>query len=126
MSTATGRRAEAAAADYLRRHGFCVLECNWRTRWCEIDIVASKGDVVYFVEVKYRRRDDWGSGLEYVTHRKLRQMYFAAHFWAAQTIVWSRLNSRVIHRASSVVSLLDSFANFLSVFLRFLVSVPKL
>jgi ribonuclease HII len=84
MSTATGRRAEAAAADYLRRHGFCVLECNWRTRWCEIDIVASKGDVVYFVEVKYRRRDDWGSGLEYVTHRKLRQMYFAAHFWAAQ------------------------------------------
>jgi uncharacterized protein (TIGR00252 family) len=84
VSTHVGRQAEVVAADYLRRHGFTVLEQNWRTRWCEIDIVAQKASVLYFVEVKYRGRTDWGGGLEYVTRRKVRQMYFAAQFWMAQ------------------------------------------
>lgn len=84
MSTIVGRQAEAIAADYLRSHGFTVLAQNWRTRWCEIDIVASKGDATYFVEVKYRSRSDWGSGLDYITRTKVRQMYFAAHFWLAR------------------------------------------
>lgn len=82
MSTFIGRMAEQAAADYLRRHGFEVLAQNWRTRWCEIDIVARRGQTVCFVEVKYRGRTDWGSGLDYVTRRKVQQMYFAAEFLA--------------------------------------------
>jgi uncharacterized protein (TIGR00252 family) len=84
VSTAVGRRAEAAAAEYLMRNRFTVLQRNWRTRWCEVDIVASRPGTVYFVEVKYRGRTDWGSGLDYITRHKVRQMYFAAHFWAAQ------------------------------------------
>lgn len=77
----TGRRAEAAAAAYLVRHGYQILEQNWRTRYCEIDIVALKSRVVYFVEVKYRRDNRWGSGLDYVTPAKLQQMSFAARLW---------------------------------------------
>lgn len=77
----TGRRAEAAAAAYLVRHGYQILEQNWRTRYCEIDIVALKSRVVYFVEVKYRRDSRWGSGLDYVTAAKLQQMSFAARLW---------------------------------------------
>lgn len=83
MSTHIGRAAEQTAAQYLRRHGFEVLTQNWRTRWCEIDVVAVRGSMVYFVEVKYRRSADWGSGLDYVTPRKVQQMYFAAEFWLA-------------------------------------------
>lgn len=83
-TTAIGRRAEDAAATYLARRGYTVLDRNWRTRWCEIDIVAQKDQVVYFVEVKYRRSDCWGSGLDYITPAKLRQMRFAAEFWIAR------------------------------------------
>ncbi len=83
MSTETGRAAENAAAEYLIERGFKVLEQNWRTRWCEIDIVAEKDKVVYFVEVKFRKNENWGSGLEYITPKKLKQMQFAAEFWVS-------------------------------------------
>jgi Holliday junction resolvase-like predicted endonuclease len=54
---------------------------NWRTRWCEIDIVAERRGVLYFCEVKYRRTNRQGGGLEYITPKKLGQMRFAAESW---------------------------------------------
>lgn len=80
----TGRQAEETAARYLETQGFTVLEQNYRTRWCEIDIVAEKAGVHYFVEVKYRRSSAQGGGMEYITSKKLRQMSFAASFWLAR------------------------------------------
>jgi uncharacterized protein (TIGR00252 family) len=77
----TGRQAEAAAAAFLQAHGFKIIEQNWRTRWCEIDIVAETSGGVYLVEVKYRESARQGSGLEYVTAKKLKQMRFAAEAW---------------------------------------------
>lgn len=84
MSTEVGRRAEQVAAEYLESRGYRVHSLNWRTRWCEIDIVATKNSVVYFVEVKYRRTNAFGGGLDYITSRKLAQMHFAAEFWMAR------------------------------------------
>lgn len=84
MSTATGRAAEAAAAEFLQAKGCTVLAQNWRTRWCEIDIVATREHITYFVEVKYRASATWGDGLAYVTPQKIRQMRFAAEFWCAK------------------------------------------
>ncbi len=77
----TGRRAENAAAAFLRAKGCDVVEQNWRTRQCEIDIVARRGEELYFVEVKYRRTNNYGAGIEYITPKKLEQMRFAARSW---------------------------------------------
>ncbi len=84
MSTALGRAAEDAAAAFLRAKGCEVLAQNWRTRWCEIDIVAYRQGTIYFVEAKYRSSQNWGSGFDYITPRKLQQMHFAAEFWCAK------------------------------------------
>lgn len=90
MSTKTGQQAESAAAHYLKQHGFTIIGKNWRTRWCEIDIIASKGEEIYLVEVKYRQNDHHGLGLDYITHKKQQQMHFAAEFWlATQSRLWS-------------------------------------
>jgi|SRR3989338_5574854 len=78
-----GREAEAAAAQFLIQNGYKILSQNWRTRHCEIDIVAIKKRTIYFIEVKYRQNAAQGSGLEYVTPKKLKQMELAARFWAA-------------------------------------------
>ncbi len=80
-SVASGRRAEAAAAAFLEHKGCRILARNWRTRMCEIDLVAERGGVVYFCEVKYRSHSRQGSGLDYITPKKLRQMHFAAESW---------------------------------------------
>lgn len=77
----TGRRAEAVAAVFLQRKGCEILNQNWRTRWCEIDIVARREQIIYFCEVKYRVRNTQGSGFEYITPQKLRRMRLAAESW---------------------------------------------
>lgn len=84
-STYTGRKAEAAAAVYLEMRGYKIIEQNFRRPRCEIDIIASKDDVIFFVEVKYRRSNDQGGGFEAITASKLNQMRFAAEIWVQET-----------------------------------------
>lgn len=81
---AHGREAEAAAAAYLEKLGYKILSQNWRTRQCEIDIVAAMKKTIYCIEVKYRQNAAQGRGLDYITPKKLQQMHFAAEVWASQ------------------------------------------
>lgn len=76
-----GHEAEKVAAEYVESEGYRVKELNWKTRYCEIDIVAEKDKCVYFIEVKYRERSVWGGGLDYITPQKIKQMSFAAEMW---------------------------------------------
>lgn len=80
-TTETGLRAEARVAEELRQQGHKIVARNWKTKVCEIDIIAKKEDVVYFVEVKHRYQAAQGSGLEHITQQKLRRMDFAARVW---------------------------------------------
>jgi uncharacterized protein (TIGR00252 family) len=82
-TTDIGRQAETAAADYLKSKGYEIIDNNWRTRWCEIDIVAKKHRTVVFTEVKYRKSSSWGDGLDAITPKKLQQMSFAAELWVS-------------------------------------------
>lgn len=77
-----GDLSETAAAEELVRRGHKILERNWRTKYCEIDIVSSKDDTIYFSEVKHRKSDRGGDGLAAITPRKLRQMQFAARLYS--------------------------------------------
>lgn len=76
-----GAKAEEEVAEYLKDRKYKILARNWKTRWCEIDIVAEKDRVVYFVEVKYRSNTAQGSGFDYITPSKLKKMELAANSW---------------------------------------------
>lgn len=78
-----GDKGEQAVADWLAADGHEIIARNWRTRYCEIDIVSMKGEVLYFTEVKYRKNDDFGDGLAAITAKKQRQMRFAAELFLA-------------------------------------------
>ena len=78
-----GDKGEQAAADWLAADGHEIVARNWRTRYCEIDIVSVKDEVLYFTEVKYRKNDDFGDGLAAITTKKQRQMRFAAELFLA-------------------------------------------
>jgi len=77
-----GDRAEEVVAEYLRDKGHEILKRNWKTKFCEIDIVSRKDDTVYFTEVKYRKNDEAGGGIAAITPKKLKQMKFAAEYFA--------------------------------------------
>ena len=78
-----GNTAEDEATRYLEKCGHQILARNWKTKYCEIDIVSEHSDVVYFTEVKYRRQPRQGGGLAAITPKKLHQMRFAARIYAS-------------------------------------------
>lgn len=77
-----GDESETVAANELVRRGHTVLERNWKTKYCEIDIISAKGGVIYFTEVKHRRNSTGGDGFMAITPKKLNQMRFAAKLYA--------------------------------------------
>jgi len=83
-----GRAAENAAATYLARAGFKVLERNVRLGHGEIDLVCRDGDVVVFVEVKCRRAS-WGDSPAAAVswHKQRRLTRLAQHY-----LKWRRLD----------------------------------
>lgn len=83
-----GDLAEDEACKYLENNNYKVIDRNWRTKYCEIDIVAVKNKVIYFVEVKYRRKDNQGGGLEAVNATKQKQMTFAAEIWLSNNSLY--------------------------------------
>ena len=84
----SGHAAEQDAAKYLKNLGYKIIEINWKTKFCEIDIVAEKDKTIHFVEVKSRKNAKQGYGLEYITSKKLKQMRFAAEMWVSSN-KWS-------------------------------------
>ena len=79
-----GDRGEQATADWLVADGHEIIARNWRTRYCEIDIVSLKDGTLYFTEVKYRKNNNFGGGLAAITTKKQRQMRFAAELFMAK------------------------------------------
>lgn len=72
-----GDFAEDIAADYLKKNGHKIIARNYKTKTYEIDIVSKKNEIYYFTEVKYRKNDKSGDGLDAITSKKLNQMVFA-------------------------------------------------
>lgn len=77
-----GDAAETEAANFLVRNGHSVIGRNWKTKYCEIDIISKKDDTIYFTEVKYRKNNNSGDGLAAITDKKLKQMKFAAEYYS--------------------------------------------
>ncbi len=76
-----GRAAETLAAEHLTARGFDILARNWHNRWCEIDIVARRAQVIHIVEVKYRANTAYGRAAEYISRDKSARLIRAAAAW---------------------------------------------
>ena len=76
-----GDRGEEIAARHLRERGWTVLDRNFRLGRKEIDLVARRGEVVAFVEVKTRGGRGYGHPLEAITWKKRREIGQVAQAW---------------------------------------------
>lgn len=72
-----GEEGEGLAARFLEARGYRIVARRWRGAGREIDLIAEKGDVVAFVEVKTRRAMLAPPALA-VDQRKRRQLAAAA------------------------------------------------
>ena len=76
-----GDRGERLAAEYLEAAGWTILARNFRLGHREVDLVARRGEVVAFVEVKTRAGLGYGHPLEAITARKRREIQQVAQVW---------------------------------------------
>ncbi|MCH8050290.1 YraN family protein [Patescibacteria group bacterium] len=53
-----GQVGEDVACRFLVKHGFSLVERNYQKKWGEIDIIARKGKILHFVEVKTVSREN--------------------------------------------------------------------
>ena len=80
-----GRWGEAAVASDLRKKGWRILAAGYRCRFGEIDLIATDGTFLSFIEVKLRKNTQHGTAAEAVNLRKRErlqstaQLYLAAH-----------------------------------------------
>ena len=72
--TQTGRWGEEVAAKYLYGRGYEIVERDWHSSHRDIDIIAQRGNLFVFVEVKTRSSSDFGSPLDAIDYEKRRNL----------------------------------------------------
>lgn len=76
-----GRKGEDLACKYLKKHGYKIIERNFRTPFGEADIIAFKDDTYCFVEVKARSGDGYGLPSEAVNKAKQQRYHRIAEYF---------------------------------------------
>lgn len=87
-----GHIGEEVASKFLQNKGFVIIERNFRKPWGEIDIIAEKGGIVRFIEVKAVSREntpDFSREMDYrpeemVTVSKLIKLARTANLYMEQ------------------------------------------
>lgn len=83
----TGKQGEIEAVRYLREKGYEIVAQNYRHQHAEIDVIAKKGRLLLFAEVKTRTNLSYGHPEEFVSYAKARlimkaaEHYIFAHGW---------------------------------------------
>lgn len=89
---AKGRSAERRAEVLLWFKGYRILARRFRSGQGEIDLIAKRGGVIAFIEVKYRARAE--AAIESVSERQRRRILGGARAFIAQHPKYARLTSR--------------------------------
>lgn len=92
----TGVLGENLAVDYLLKKGFSILHRNWRHRHWEVDVIATLGNTLHFIEVKTRRTKKFGFPEEDVSKKKLENLINAAEEFLFLNPEWKRLQFDIL------------------------------
>ncbi|RAX39478.1 YraN family protein [Rhizobium tropici] len=87
-----GHMAEYLAAAFLMLKGYRIVAIRHRTKLGEIDIVARKGDLAIFVEVKSRRGAQ--EAIDAVSFSSQNRIRAASDLWLARQPDFARLSQR--------------------------------
>ena len=77
----TGKQGEEAAVRYLREKGYEIMTRNYRYQHAEIDLIAKRGKLLAFVEVKTRTNLSYGNPEEFVSYTKSKLVMKAAEHY---------------------------------------------
>jgi putative endonuclease len=94
--TDTGKVGEELAVNYFSQNGYVILHKNWRHSHWEVDIIATKDNLLHFIEVKTRTTKKFGLPEESVTKKKIQNLLNAAEEFVYQHPQWKRIQFNVL------------------------------
>ncbi len=112
-STASvGERMERLASDFLARQGLRTVARNYSCRFGEIDLVATDGALLIFVEVRYRQSSRFGTPAETVDASKQRRLAAAAAHYLQRhpSVLPCRFDVVAINGQDQIRWVIDAFA----------------
>ena len=91
---ALGKKGEDMVTGFLIKNGHTILKRNYLCRFGEIDIIARKGEMLLFVEVKTRKENSLVSPKEAVDSHKIARMIKASQDYLSKTVEEAELQPR--------------------------------
>lgn len=85
-----GQAGEDRAEKYFVDAGYEILGRNLTSRFGEVDLVAQKGDRLFFVEIKWRKNQNYGRAIEAVSREKQRRIRRTAGWLLIQQPEWKK------------------------------------
>ena len=96
-----GKDAEAACSRYLKSQGLKPLDKNFSCRLGEIDIIMLDKNMLVFVEVRFRKSNNFGGGLESITAAKQRKLRKTAELYLQQNRQYENARFDVVAMSSN-------------------------
>jgi len=87
---------ENMAISHLSKLGFEIMHRNWRYKHLEIDIIASKDNLLHIIEVKTRSSIEFGYPEQFINKQKMQFLKNAAAHFQYQNPGWKYLQFDVI------------------------------
>ncbi len=91
-----GKEGEELAVKWFADQGYEILHNNWRHSHYEVDIIASKKNILYFIEVKARSNNAFGYPEESVGKKKIQNLMNAAEEFLIQYPEWKRIQFDIL------------------------------
>jgi len=90
----TGEKAELDASEYLKKNKLKLIQKNYRCKFGEIDLIMQDKQTLVFVEVRYRKNNQFGSGAETITPSKQKKLIKTASYYLQQHPPASQFSAR--------------------------------
>ena len=104
-----GRQGEDAAARLYEERGWQIIDRNFRCKFGEIDVIATRGSIAVFCEVKTRSSGRFGDPAEAVDWRRQGRLRRAAVHWLNQQDVhFSQVRFDVATVRQDVVTIIEA------------------
>jgi len=91
-----GRDAEEACRGYLEKQGLSLIEKNFHCRQGEIDLIMKQDRSIVFIEVRYRKNNNYGGALESITPKKQKKVKAAAETYMQAKSISSAVRIDVV------------------------------
>lgn len=79
-----GNCAEQIAKEYLQKQHLKIITANYTSRYGEIDLIALHNKQLVFIEVRYRRNQNYGGAISSIGYTKQRRLIMAAQCFLQQ------------------------------------------